>query len=454
MFTVNEMFHKKVDVLVVGGGVSGLAAAICAARGGVKVMLMDSNGYLGGMATAGLVGPFMTSYDPNGEKQIIKGFYEEFVRRMEADGGAIHPSECLAYTGYSAYRIAGHSHVGPFNSETFKLVAEKMCEENNVELLYHSTFIEPVMADNKKTIESVVAAVKGGVGIIDSEIFIDCTGNADLAYLSGAPTEKPDEVQPASLFCIIANVNKEKLEEYKSEHPLTDGQPNPMVFSDLFQKARDAGKYPVPKYTLGIYESCDNTWRVNMSRINGVDGTDPFDVTNAEISGRKQLQIILDFLRKNIPGCENIIMTESASQLGIRESRRIVGEYVLTEDDLHNSRIYDDNIALCGNAIDMHKSTSVAYETIKSGKPYGIPYRCLVPKNIDNLLVAGRNISCTRQALSAIRVMPPCFAMGQAAGCAAAIAISDNCKLRYVNIETLQKNLRSGKAIISLHDIT
>lgn len=452
MINLQESFHKATEILVIGGGPSGLAAAVSAAREGAKVMLVEATGCLGGTATSGLVGPFMTCYDRDGKNQIIKGFYDELMVRLEKEGGAIHPSKCDTYTSYTAYRTGGHSNVGPFNSDVLKRVAEQMCMEAGVELLYNATLIDVICEYNM--VKSGVFAVRGGVGIIDAKIFIDCTGNGDAAYLSGVPMEKPDDVQPASIFFNVDGVDKEVFEEYKSAHPFQEGEgkPNPMLYAALIDELKSKGLYNIPKGNIALYESCDGTWRVNMTRKNGVDATDPFESANAAVELRQQIPVVVNMLRTYIPACKNIRVVATADQAGFRESRRIIGDFVLCAEDMEKSMIYEDNIALCANSFDMHVGDTVRY-VLAPEKPYGIPYRILLPQKADNMLVAGRCISCTRDALAAIRVMPPCFAMGQAAGSAAAIAVKDNCRPKDIDIEKLQQILRANGAVINYEDI-
>lgn len=450
MINLQESFHRETEVLVVGGGPAGLAAAVSAARGGVKVLLAEAAGVLGGTATSGLVGPFMTCYDSAGKNQIIKGFYDELMVRLEKEGGAIHPSKCDTYTGYAAYRTGGHSNVGPFNSDVLKRVAEQMCTEAGVELLYNATLIDTICEDS--IVKGGVFAVRGGVGIISAKIVIDCTGNGDAAYLCGVPMEKPDEVQPASLFFNVDGVDKDVFEAYKAANPLQEGKPNAMMYAELVEELRSKGLYTIPKGNIALYESCDGTWRVNMTRKNGVDATEPFDATNAAVELRQQIPVVVNMLRTYVPACKNIRVTATADQAGFRESRRIVGEFVLHAEEMEKSVVYEDNIALCANSFDMHVGDTVRYIHAPE-KPYGIPYRVLLPQKIENMLVAGRCISCTRDALAAIRVMPPCFAMGQAAGSAAAIAIKDNCRPKDIDTAKLQQILRADGAVLGYEDI-
>ena len=222
-YTFDVPVIRKTKVLVVGGGCAGIAAAVCAARHGAKVLLAENNNCLGGMATSGLIGPFMTSYDPAGERQVIVGFYDEFVRRMMARGGAIHPSECRAGDAGAGYRIAGHDHCGPFEAEAFKAVAEDMCTEAGVELLYGALFQRAVMNEDGTRVTGAVFATKAGLIEIDAEQVIDCTGDADVAASAGAPFLYGDEqgvAQPSSLFFIIRGVDKARMERIRPESRL------------------------------------------------------------------------------------------------------------------------------------------------------------------------------------------------------------------------------------------
>lgn len=442
---------KEVDVLVVGGGPSGIAAAIGAARTGARTLLVDANGYLGGMATAGLVGPFMTSFSPDGKEQVNKGIFEELVRRMEKEGGAIHPQHVRAGTSYASYITRGHDRVGPFDSESFKVVAEQMCLEAGVDLLYHLLFVKTIKEPETNEITGGIFASKAGLIALEAKVVVDCTGDADVAYEAGVMTKTGRDqdgfTQPATLFFQVRGVNKAKVEEYRANNP----EPDSLQFSKLVEKARKNGDFPIKREKLGVYESVlPGVWRVNTTRILNVDSSNPEEVTKALIEGRKQVQIVLKFMRKYVPGFEDVELVDTASQLGVRESRRIVGEYVLTQEDLLASRQFEDSIGLGGFAIDIHQPDGKSGEflLIKSGKAYSIPYRSLLPKSITNLLVAGRCISATHEALGAVRVMPPCFATGHAAGVAAALSIQQNVAPRQLDVDLLRAELVKQGAII------
>jgi hypothetical protein len=400
------------------------------------------------MATAGMVGPFMTSFSPDGSRQIVKGIFEELLRRMIARGGAIHPSQCKPGSSYSSYISRGHSNVGPFNSEIFKFEAETLCQELGVKLLYHVFFVKALT--NNDRISAAVFSTKAGLAAIQAKIFIDCTGDGDLAADAGVEMKQGrDEdglTQPATLFFRVAGIDKEKLEEYRREHP----EPDSRQFSTQVEQARSNGDFPIEREKLGMYESCDGTWRVNTTRITRLDATDPSAVTAAEIEGRKQIQIILHFLRKYIPGGEYAFLVDSAAILGVRESRRIIGEYILTADDILTGKRFEDSIGIYGYPIDIHQPNGKSGVFTLVEKPYTIPYRILLPKKGgENLLAAGRCVSATHDALGSIRVMPGCFITGQAAGTAAALAVQDGILPKQVMYEKLKKNLLENDAVLA-----
>lgn len=431
MFEIAKKYNC--DVLVAGGGVSGISAAVNAARKGAKVILCEADGYLGGTATRGLVGPFMTCYDRKGEVQIIRGFFQEFVDRLIAEGGAIHHSKCPGGDSFAGYRSKGHYGVTPVEPEVIKTVAEKMCNEAGVKLLYHSRVIGCDTENN--TIKSAYIATPAGVEVINAKVYIDTTGNASLAEKAGAEVVFGDEdgfVQTASLFFRIDGVNKEKLDSEIAKTTDDRGR----FFMDVIEEATENGEFPCGTVKLRIYEGAKGTWVVNMAQEDStVVDFDTEAVTSAEISQRLQVEKIFEFLKNNIPGLENINMTETASGIGIRESRRIVGKTVLSKDDLLESRHYDERIAVCSNSIDVHMKKGVEYWTCENN--YYIPLSCLVSKNITNLMGAGKTMSADKYAFAAVRVMPPCFAMGEAAGITAALAKDGN--VSNVDVSDVQK---------------
>ena len=437
---------RRVDVLVVGGGCAGIAAAVSAARHGAKVLIADANNSLGGMATTGMVGPFMTCYDPKAERQVIKGIFDEMVRRMEKKGGAIAPENVQAGTSLTAWRVKGHDNCTPFSHETFKVVADEMCREAGVEVLFHALFMNVRMNEGGDRITGAVFATKAGLIEIEAEQFIDCTGDGDVAYRSGVPCQYGDEegnTQPSSLFFIVGNVDKARLEKICEEKG-----PAALWFQADVEREIVEGRYSVPRNKVALYENPDGTFRVNMSRVSMKDGCDPFDVSAATVKARAQVEEIMNLLRRLVPGCENIQLVSTASMLGQRETRRIQGDFILTGDDILAKTKFEDVIFMAGSSMDMHGGRAVNY-TPAQGEAYGVPYRILLPKKVQNLLVAGRACSLDRMALAAIRVMPPVFAMGQAAGTAAAICVADKVAPGKVNEKQLQEKLLSDNVVLA-----
>lgn len=455
---VNYFFKKEIpvientDVLVVGGGPAGIPAAIASARNGAKTILVEKNGCVGGMATVGLVGPFMTSYDTEGEMQIIKGIFDELVIRMEKMGGAIHPSKVRAGSSYSSFIVRGHDHVSPFDPEAFKVAAADMLQEAGVKLLLHSQFVDAIV--EKDELKGIVIVNKSGMQAIYAAITIDCTGDADVAAYAGVPTYLGDKehhkMQPATMFFRICNVDSEKVKKNIEENRHLMGMIKGKhlgAFNWKITEARERGEWKIERYAIGMYENViPGEWRINTSRMLGVNGTSAEDLTRAEIEGRRQVLKIFEFMKKNIPGCENARLMDTGAVVGIRETRHIVGEYVMTKEDILEGHIFQDSITMASDAVDNHAkgdSSGGEYITVKNGKYYGIPYRSLVPLKVDNLLVAGRPVSATSDAASAIRVMPPCMGMGEAAGTAAALAVKDNIRPREIDVKKLRDTLKA-----------
>ena len=447
---VNSKQPYETDVAVIGGGPSGFAAAVAAARAGARTILVEQGGCAGGMATQGLVGPFMTSYDSKGEEMIIRGLFSELVDRLVERGGAIHPSEIRAGTAFTSWITDGHDHVTPFDPEILKWLMDEMLQEAGVRILYHTTFTEPVLSGTN--IAKVKVNSKSGMEELSAKVFIDCTGDGDLAYRCGVPCHKgrreSGTMQPATMFFRIGNVDDKAVEEEIEKNTDKFYRKDGVNYRSLHWRvteARKNGDWSMDRVSIGLYRSVKpDEWNVNTSRIMGIDATDNESLTHGEIVGRQQVVEIFNFLRKYVPGCEKAKMLGSASTLGIRESRHIRGDYVMSLDDILDGHVPGDSILLAANSVDIHGRYGPAgneYLTIRNGKWYGIPYRCLIPLGMENLLIAGRCVSASSEASGAIRVMPPCMGMGQAAGIAAAMASQKNEPVRKVEIKKLQKSL-------------
>lgn len=413
------------DLVVAGGGLTGVAAAVAAKRHGVRdVLLIERYGFLGGMATAGLVNPFMTYFKSKSpyteENQLIFGIFQEILDELDKLGG-------LKYKAV-------------FDAEIMKLVLNRMIQKAGVDVLLH-TFVEAVNKDSESTVDSIRVANKSGVYNIEGSMFIDCTGDADIAYMAGVPCKKGrDEdgfAQPMTMCFRVAGVDRSKM-------------PHRDEINRLYREAVSRGEIHNPREDVLFFDTMQpDVIHFNTTRIVMKDATDAEQLTQAELEVREQCWEMFYFLKKYVPGFENSYFQVSAPQIGVRESRRIVGKYVLTGEDVLSARKFDDSICYFAYNIDIHNpsGTGTVLKSLDEGEYYGIPYRCLLPLNIENLLVAGRPISSTHEAHSSLRVMPACTAMGQAAGTAAAIAIKAGIQPSDVDVQALREQLMADGAI-------
>jgi hypothetical protein len=449
--------ERTADIVVIGGGPSGVCAAISAARMGLKVLIVEQGGCFGGMATRGLVGPFMTCYDRTGERMILKGLFSEIVDRLVERKGALHPSGIRSGTGYTSWITVGHDHVTPFDPEILKRLLDEMLIEANVSMLLHTSFISVVQ--DQDTVTGAILFSKGGFEKVSCRILIDCTGDGDAAVSAGVPFELGNEklriMQPATMFFRICNVDDRKLESEVQAHLgdfyRKDGV-NYRSLHWLVSKARENGDWDMDRVSIGIYKSVKpDEWCLNTSRIMNVDATDNESVTKGEVIGRYQADEIFRFLKKYVPGCENAKLMCTASTLGIRESRHIRGLKTLTIEEILTGKTPQDSIMVCSNSADVHGRygpKSNEYMPMKEGNWYGVPYGTMVPEGKNGLLVAGRCFSATSEAAGAVRVMPPCMCMGQAAGTAAAIAVMDQKNPAEVDVKKLRGQLRKDQAFL------
>ena len=439
----------ETDVLVAGGGPAGIAAAVAAARSGARTRLVERFGFLGGNLTAGLVGPCMTSYSLDGQEQLIRGVFDEFVRRMEKNGGALHPSRTHAGDAYAGFIVYGHDKVTPFEPEAAKTTALEMCREAGVELRLHSFVADAVVRDGR--VAGVVSVSKSGMEMLPATVTVDCSADGDVAAAAGVPFQYGRDsdglAQPMTVFFRVGGVDDEAVERYVRAHP-----DDFRAFESIVTKARQEGRFPSPRRGIGMYRTLQpGVWRINTTRVLGRNGTDVADLTAAEVEGRDQVQALVTFFREYLPGFERSELVDTATMVGVRETRRIEGEYRLELSDLQSGRHFDDTIALCAYPVDIHDPTGAGGgcdESAGTANIYEIPFRSLVPRGVDGLLVAGRSISASHEALAAVRVMPPAFAMGEAAGTAASLAARAGVAPRNVNIAELRHALRSQGAYL------
>lgn len=408
------------DVLVIGGGPAGVCAAIAAARGGAKVALVEKTAMLGGMATSGLVGPFMTCYNRGGKFPVVGGLFREIVERLICANGALCPDEMAGGTIYTSYIQKYHSNTTPIDSAILQVVLDEMTLESGVEVFFYTQFVD-CKTENSK-IKQVVVATPGGLAILEGKYFIDCSSNADLAFKAGVPTWLGDEdagiPQAATLFFELANVDDEK-----------------------YLQRGGHKAYRTPR---------KGRYKVNDKHVMNVNPADVRSMTAGHIQGRKFAMESFNDMKATMPGFENASLTQIASVLGIREGRHIQGKYMLTVEDVCNSTYFEDAVVTFGYGMDVHsrdKSSRGGFST-GSADWYTIPFRCLVPLHCDNLLVAGKTICAQSQAAGSFRVMPACMALGQAAGTAIAMAKKEDCNPGDICVKDLQATLVKDGAIL------
>lgn len=445
------MNNLKYDVVVAGGGPSGFTAAISAARQGSKVLLIERQSFIGGVAASGI--PFIDFFNKI-NNQVIKGIGQEFVDRLQNEGA------CLGHI---------KSPKGHLNSVTFidpdwiKLIGEEMLIEAGVELLYQSVACDVKLKNN--VLKAIRVANKGGLQWIEADCFIDSTGDADIAAFSGVPFNFGRELdgltQASSLVFKLVNVDVKKVTDIFNDTPIigkpygSDKEYNLHVSGNFSEwdniiKERDIFEDEKHNIWAGTLRENELTY-VNAIRIAKYDMTDPKQYSQAEIEARKQLKKLIRFLNDYIPGMEKASIGSIASQIGIRETRRIIGEYILTEQDVMTGKKFDDCIAKNGYCIDIHDPEGKGWraDAIQSEDgTYDIPYRCIVPKDIENLLVVGRSISTTHEAQASTRIMPCCMALGQAAGVAASISSKSKTYVRGIDIIEIQNKLKKMGAIV------
>jgi len=416
----------EVDVVICGGGPAGVGAALAAAREGMRTVLIENQICLGGMATAGMVnrlGPYHDQRDI-----ILHGIPWEVLRRLIDRGLAQEPIICEP-TNWSDYWLV-------FDPEGMKLVLDELVEEAGVDVFLDTRIVEPIMAGNSVT--GVIFESKSGRQAILAEVVIDATGDGDIAARAGAPyvtgRESDGLLQPVTTFFKCLNMDWPKAFAYVTQNR-----------KELVGRARDevGNDFILPGTDNYLHK--EETY-FNCLHQHEVDGTRREDISRAAVELRKKMWGNLQILKKYVPGCENISLITSAAALGVRETRRIVGDYTLTVDDVLSGRQFPDQVYRYGCFVDIHEpkrgdNSDLANRHPQAGQSYGVPYQCLLPQKIERLLLAGRCLSATHEALASVRMMPSCMAMGQAAGTAAAIAVRKATTPRKVDPIQLQKRL-------------
>ncbi len=424
------------DVLVVGGGPAGIAASIAAAREGARTMLIERYGFLGGMGTAGMVGSFCGFYTTGRQqKMIVGGIANTLLERLKERQG-------VSEKGISKVdpRIASLR----FNPEIFKVTAEQLAAENHVNLLYHTLVVDVAWEQRQSRLAGVIMENKSGRSALLAKVIIDASGDGDVAAWAGVPFEYGDGKGGAQALTTIFRVFNVELEKLKD---LT----MPRV-KEILGEAKKTGRYSFYRVD-GIINPAlpPGMVTINISSIPDLSAIDAFDLTRAEMEGRRQAYEYVRAFREYLPGFERADICTLAPQVGVRETRRITGEYMLQEDDVLKGRKFEDGIALGAWPVEIHDPVTRGVKwgfLEKEDDYYSIPVRCLTPRKIENLLVAGRCISASHVAQASTRVIAPALALGEAAGTLAMLSARSRGKVRDVPADGLRNALRQHGVLL------
>ena len=422
------MNTKTYDLIVVGGGLTGVAASVAAAREGLSVLLLERDGCLGGAMSNGLVYPFMKYWlkqDEESERKYLSaGIFTEMRTRMKEYQPDITNDQY-------------------FNSEFFKILLDDMVTEAGVNVLFHANVIGATGAD--RYVKHVSVSTKSGILQLAAHYFIDASGDGDLMALAGCDFQLGRDAdgycQPMTTCFRIGNAD---VKAFLAEKPR---------LQEIWRAEQAAGKITNPRENLLVFTGIgEGILHFNTTRVTKHDPTNAEDVSRAEITARRQIAEIMRFLREHSPACKDAVLLSSAAHIGVRESRKLRGVHILTAEELKSLTRFEDVIAVGNYAIDIHSPTGTGTELyyFKAGEYYDIPYRSLLPREYDNLLVAGRCISTTHEAQASVRIMPICATLGEAAGNAVALARKNGVGTYDVDIKALQALLRKNGAVLEL----
>ena len=415
---------KNYDVLVAGGGFAGIGAAVGAAREGKKVLLVEQYGCLGGAACHNLVNPFMKYWRVvNGERDIInRGVFERILKQLKE-------KNALAENGMI------------FHEEYLKFILDKLVQEYNITVLFHTSVIGANMQDG--VVNTVTLSNKDGVFDVKAKMYIDATGDGDLAAMAGFAYEVGDNdgnCQPMTLCFNVGGV------PYGDRH-YVDVRKEVL---DLYKQWQAQGKIKNPRENVLIFHSIlPNTLHFNSTRIIQKSPLSAEDLTAAEFEAREQMFELLDFLKGNFELFKDSYLINSAPCIGVRESRRIIGEYMMTAEDVLSCKKFEDGIARGDYPVDIHNptGTGTVMQYLPQDEYYSIPVRSLIPKGGKNLLVAGRCISVTHEAQASIRIIPIVCCIGEGAGVTAATALEQGVALKDVDVSLVQQKLKANGAL-------
>lgn len=451
---MRKITNLTYDTVVVGGGPGGFPAAIAASRNGAKTLLIERNAFLGGAATSGLGN--LGYIDRKGEK-ALGGIPQELIDLLQEMGGAIGSFPCPV-----------HNSITPLSPDIVKIAVSKMCLDANVDVLYNAELSDVHVRNG--CLEEIIIHCKAEDIIVKAKAFIDATGDGELAYLAGCRYTMGQDngaMQPGTLMFTVLDYDLEAFFTYLEQNPddygikesYADGY-NVDFFrntkghcfiglQNLIVKARENGDFDIPRNQfIYITTPSKNLLAVNTSRIINIDATDPFNLSQALTTGYDQVWQILCFLNKYVPGFENAKISQISPTFGIRETRHFIGQDRLEFAEIYSPQTEANSIGRCAYNVDIHSSNTDTIDLSLIDKSFGIPYGCLVPQNIDGLILSGRTISVDASVYAATRVMGPCMAVGQAAGTAAALAVKTQTPLAKLSVEQIREQLLAADVIL------
>lgn len=445
----------KYDVVIVGGGIAGSIAAIASGRMNVKTLLIEETGCLGGALTSSGTGPMMTFHA--GKEQVVQGITDEVIQNLVKKGLSV--GHTVDSTGYT-YTVT------PFDSEALKHELETMVIDARADILFHSTLAK-VNVENS-LLKNIDIISCGKVLKVSSKIFVDASGDGDLIYQSGIPysqgRDSDGKDQPMTMNMKLSNIDidlirglmdtnvelfpflKDKAGIEKNALRLSCSG-----FQDIMKKGIKSGEISFDRDIVLFFETnTKNEVIVNMSRVNDLNPVDPVDITKAEIEGRRQVWELFYYLKKSIPGFKDAVMVTTGPNIGIRSSRRLLGNYTITVDDIISGTKFSDGISACGYPIDIHSSDGAETNStfLEYGKWYTIPHRCLTNNKIQNVLATGRLVSSTFEAHASLRVSPSCGALGHATGVSAALAVKDKKLPTNLDVSLIRQELKKQGAFL------
>jgi len=445
----------ETEVLVVGGGPAGISAALGAARAGVDVMIVERYGCFGGVITQAMIGTiawyrYAQTVDAGG----IGLEFEKRSKTMDASidiFGKIKNKELVEVLEQEGLMVEGKSTYEVLDTEMFKFVIDDMIREANIKPLLHCTVVQAIL--DEEVIKGVIIESKSGRQAILAKRVIDATGDADIAWYTGAPFRKSPKNElmevTVNFGCSGVNIGKFLMWVYLNRSKFgdwgeTSGKEEELFttyLTDPFKKAQEAGEIPkditIESY-WGSYTDAGEINSFNGIHMNNIDPTDVWDLTKAEIEGRKRIMMAINALKKYTPGFKKARLRTIGASLGTRESRKIIGEYNITEDDVRNEARFEDTIGICPEFIDGHGVCIMP----TTGRYFQVPYGIIVPQNVENLLVVGRAVAGDKISHAATRQMVCCTVTGQGAGIAAAVSVKDNTTCRLVDIAKVQMILK------------